>query len=37
LLDGDDNVGAEFDLEGMHLEHDDDHEETILSDMFREA
>jgi hypothetical protein len=37
FIDGNDNLAIEFDLEGMDLEHDDDYDETILFDMFREA
>ncbi len=33
---GDNNVGDDFDLEGMELEHDDDYDET-MSNMFREV
>jgi hypothetical protein len=28
-FDGDNNVGDDFDLEGMDLDHDDDYDETM--------
>jgi hypothetical protein len=35
-FDGDNNVGDDFDLESMDLDHDDDYDET-MSNMFREV
>jgi hypothetical protein len=35
-FDGDNNVGDDFDLEGMDLDHDDDYDEK-MSNMFKEV